>query len=856
MTSMQQSSWKQAASQARITPVMQQYFRAKAQYPEAVLFFRLGDFYEMFFDDAVQMSKALSLTLTSRGRQDDGSPIPMAGVPYHAATNYIARLVDIGMNVAICEQLEDPTKVKGIVPREVVRVVTPGLIADPEVLDSRTDNYLLVLSHDGEQFSYAALEFSRNELCYGESQGLAEMLALIARFDPRELLLPDDCQFLESTLKKLLRRCALRKLSYPETHGQSWRPALEALVPHLASLALATQRCLWTVVDYTHRAHPRSEFSLQRIFQHQPGEELYLDEASLRHLELAWSNQGDKHGSLIGTLDVTCTAMGGRLFRRRMLSPSLNLRLIRERHQCVRALLDGALRKGLRDRLCSIDDIERLASRAAMLTTTPRDMCALRDSLRVILEVGQLCHPHEVLRHKFPSDCCEDVGRWLDEVIVDGPLNPGQIHGVLRDSYNEELARLRKLSTSTKDVLLEFEQREKGRTGIPSLKVRYSRVFGYFIEVTRPHLANVPDNYRRKQTVAQGERFTCEELETIQRDLLLAEEGHKALEEELFQDIQRDLRMHLPRLYVLAHALSELDVHASFAEVAHRHNYVEPQLDESTALQLWGCRHPVLEQLSQDPFVPNDVELNADGERFWLITGPNMAGKSTIMRQVALNVIIAQAGGFVPCKQARFGLIDRIFTRVGASDNLSRGQSTFMVEMNETAAILNAATHRSLVVVDEIGRGTGAQDGMAIAWAVAEYLHDVIACRTLFATHFHALCSLATDRSHIVNYNVAVAKRGDDLRFLYTLKQGPTNQSYGVEVASLAGLPRVVIERARALLENLPHPTITPTEPETREYDPKHPLLAALKALDPDRMTPFEALSCLHQWRTAFIDNS
>ncbi|MGE0785755.1 MAG: DNA mismatch repair protein MutS, partial [Sandaracinaceae bacterium] len=799
------------AGKDRPTPVMEQFFAAKEQYPGALLFFRMGDFYELFYEDAVVASRALDITLTSRGKDRGGEEIPMAGVPHHAAAGYLARLLEQGFNVAICEQLADPSTVKGIVPRGVVRVATPGLTLEPDSLDARTDNFLVALYRDGDTWGLGALELSRNDLRACVLAGDALVLAELCRLEPREILVAED-EPLRATLARALPRAALRT---PGDAGE----ASARLAQHLGEEELrqaekdvepAGRAAAALALAYAQASQPGKTIELARLVRYDPSDRLILDDVAVKNLELVRTLSGDRQGSLLALLDETRTSMGARALRRRLLAPLTDLAAIRRRHDAVEALLvDADLRRSLLDTLAQIRDVERLATRAEMAVAHARDLAAIRDSLRAAATLAELLlaradgSTDDALGALRPARLCEDVREMLETALVAEPPLAGSV-GIINPGIDAELDELRRLETSSKDVLLEMEATERARTGIGSLKIKYTKVFGYYIEVTRSNLHLVPDDYRRKQTIANGERFTTEPLAELQAKILNADERIRALEAQLFEDLRTRVAAQAHALRALAAEIAHVDVSAALAEVAHRYGYARPELDDGLAIEIEDGRHPIVERLAEmGSFVPNDVRLDADGPRLMLITGPNMAGKSTTMRQVALIVILAQMGAFVPARRARVGLVDRVFTRVGASDNLARGQSTFMVEMRETATILSEATRRSLVILDEIGRGTSTYDGLAIAWAVAEHLHDSLGSRAMFATHYHELTELAAMRDGVVSFNVAAKEYGDDVVFLHRLTPGTANKSYGVAVARRAGSGELVLARAKTIRADL-----------------------------------------------------
>lgn len=793
------------------TPVMRQFLGIKAEYPDSILMFRMGDFYELFYDDAIVAAEALDITLTSRGKNRKGANIPMAGVPHHAAAGYLSRLLDKGFKVAICEQLADPKTVKGIVPRGVVRVATPGLALDPDTLDAKSDNYLVAVKA-GERPALAAFELSRSDLRACVLPDEAALLAELARLEPREILVDGDCEVVERTLPRLLPRTAVRRVP-PVEDDRALLAALGEVEAKRAANEVepAGREAAAMALRYAQEAQPGSEVRAGRLTRYDPGDQLRLDEVAARNLELVRTMSGDKSGSLLALLDETKTAMGARLLRRRLLAPLTDIVAIRRRHDAVDALrLAADLRAELRSRLAEMADLERLSTRVELGVAHPRDVGAIRDTLvaasRLVdaLQQRAAASTDDTLSALVPDDPCDDVLGMLETALVAEPPTSSTQGGIFEEGIDADLDAVRTLSSSSKDVLLQLEQRERERTTIGSLKIKYTKVFGYYIEVTRANLHLVPDDYRRKQTIANGERYVTEELEALQAEILGADEKIKALESSLFADLVARVSEQSVRLRALARALSGLDVAGSLAETAHRYDYVRPELHDGLGLVLEECRHPIVERLAAaGTFVPNDVTLDAEGERLMVITGPNMSGKSTAMRQVALAVVLAQMGSFVPARRARIGLVDRVFTRVGASDNLGGGQSTFMVEMEETATILRDATRRSLVILDEIGRGTSTYDGLAIAWAVAEHLHDGIGCRGMFATHYHELTELAELREGIVSFNVAAREVGEEVVFLHKLIEGASNRSYGVAVARLAGVTEIVLARARAILRDL-----------------------------------------------------
>ena len=903
---------------ALATPFMRQYLEVKERYADCIVFFRMGDFYEMFFDDAVVASQLLDLTLTARDKQRE-DPIPMAGVPHHAAKHYVAKLVAAGRKVAICEQVEDARKAKKIVRRAVTQVITPGIILEEEQLEPKAGHYLAAVCFGDRQAGEPCAGIAHVDVSTGEFSATlvpaADASEELGRIAPAELLVvTPDASVTSETAAQLGRQLRVpvgqsrsgtpredaETLSALFTH----RPPETPLHPLVASAAAACIR-------YAQATQPTGTLPIFALRTYQPGDSLIVDETTRTNLELLHTLiEHKRQGALIGVLDQTKTAMGGRLLRRWLLSPLMSLGAIRRRHDAVEWLVEHQLaRQALRERLAEIYDIERLAGRLGAGVATPRDLFSLGQSLSLIpglrAALASAADPLALVteqpaadashdRHdpseadrglpdllQLGADLCQDVAARIHAAIIDNPPLIYREGGFTRRGFHAGLDELLELSQGGKDHILRIEERERERSGISSLKVRYNKVFGYYIEITRANLARVPADYVRKQTTANAERFVTSELSEYEAKVLGAEERRVELELELFDGLRRELGQSTARILALAEHIAQLDALASLAELAHKNGYVRPSMSQGLQLVIEEGRHPVVEQLAgRGRFVPNDTQLDPDAEQIILLTGPNMAGKSTVMRQVALIVLLAQMGSFVPARRAELGLVDRICTRVGAADNLSRGESTFMVEMRETSQILARATRRSLVILDEIGRGTSTYDGVSIAWAVAEYLHDHIGCRTLFATHYHELSALSEARSRVRNFSVAVQKWQGDIVFLHKLVPGGANRSYGIEVARLAGLPTSVVDRARQLLHELestgdgpgavtgspahgmprssqlplfqvplaPPPGFAPPPPPPR--DPAEvEVLSVLRALDPDNLSPRQALDQLAQLR-------
>jgi len=854
---------------------MRQYRETKQRHPESLLFFRVGDFYEMFYEDAVDGAQLLEIALTSRDKRKEGHHVPLCGVPYHAATTYIAKLLRAGRSVAICEQVEDPRMAKGLVRREVVRVYTPGTLIEPDLLAAGEPNYLAALIPAPAGAGLAWLDLSTAEFRALET-GASWMERIrdeLTRIEPREILVPEDHV---ERLRTLLGT-ALPALTPVPGSPRDLPSARTFLMEHLRvaslagfgcedkPLAVAAAGALLRYVKETQPAAALTHVTKLQIFS--GGSVMTLDRATQRNLELVRrAADGRVEGSLLGALDRTTTPMGARLLREWVLHPLTDLGMIAERQEAV-AELHGDLqrRSRLRTALREISDLERLMSRIVLSTANARDLCALKDSLTAVPQINRLletCTAPFLRKRYEPWDDLAELATRIERTIrPDAPATVKE-GGLIRDGFDAALDELRAVSRDGKTWIADIEKQERQRTGIESLKVRYNQVFGYYIEVTRPNLSRVPPHYIRKQTLVNAERFTTSELKALEDKVLGAEDRMRALEFTLFDACRRDAAGAAGRVQALACTLAHADVAACLAEAAADGGYCRPELTADDRLTIKDGRHPVLErERILGGFIPNDVHLGRPDHRLLIITGPNMAGKSTYLRQTALIVLMAQMGGFVPAKSAVIGLVDRIFTRVGASDNLLDGQSTFMVEMTETANILHHATARSLVILDEIGRGTSTFDGLSIAWAVAEGLADStrLGARTLFATHYHELTDLARTHAGVRNYNVAVRERGDEILFLRKIVEGGTDRSYGIQVARLAGLPRDVIARAKEVLARLesgmPQETTgeldfaASSQPPSAPNDPTlplpHPILEEVRQMDLFGMTPLEAMNKL-----------
>ncbi len=867
----------------KLTPMMQQYVDTKAQVGDAILFFRLGDFYEMFFDDALKAAAALHITLTSRAKGDER--VPMCGVPYHSARRYIGRLIDQGFKVAICEQVEEAGG-QALVKREVVRIVTAGTVLDENLLEPAQNNFLAALkapetpgaSGAAGSWGAALLDASTGEFMALAPGQLSELAPELLRMNVSEVLVPQgtDVAPLEPLLASFGKRPAVATLEPDVFHASRARAYLLAhfQVQSLESFGLPDSSpsagAAGAALRYLKDTQKSDGGHVDRLSLQPRGGYLVLDEATRSHLELLRSlKDGGRAGTLLSVLDRTVTPLGARKLASWLVAPLCNVPAITARLDAVEELVKrGAFRAELVDRLKAVQDLERLCARLSLKTGTPRDMRALGLSLAALPKIGELVGSASagllsLLEGPLRAEPVVSLGATLCAAIADEPPVTVGEGGFIRQGFDRELDEYLALSTSGKTTLLELEARERERTGIASLKVRYNRVFGYYLEVTKANLHLVPKDWVRKQTMVGGERYVTEELKAYEEKVLSADEKRVALEQRLFEELRALVVTRASALRGAAAAVAALDALCSFAQVSSERGYCRPALDESDVLRLDDARHPVVElSLDGGTFVPNDTRLDRSENQLLVITGPNMAGKSTVMRQVALAVVMAQAGCFVAAKKAHVGLCDRVFTRVGASDNLARGQSTFMVEMTETANILHHATAKSLVVLDEIGRGTSTFDGLSIAWAVAEHLHDAVGARTLFATHYHELTDLARERPRVKNCCIAVKDKGGKVTFLRKLVEGAASKSYGIEVARLAGLPPEVLVRARELLTNLEAQELDEVgharlakkpKPDSQlglfGAPPSDPVVDAVKAFSVEGSTPLQALNAIAEWK-------
>jgi DNA mismatch repair protein MutS len=848
------------------TPLRRQYLQIKKQYPDAILLFRLGDFYETFDEDAKLVAKTCDIVLTSRP-VGKNQRVPLAGVPYHAVEGYIAKLINAGYKVAICEQVSDQT-VKGLMPREVVRVVTPGTVVEPTLLDEKRNNYLAALVAEGNEAGIAYVDITTGEFATTQISDDDIWQAVeqeLERLQPAEVLISQT-----SNLKPQISN----HLSPYEDWRFEWGNARQALLDHFEVASLAgfgceglplAVRAAGAIIQYLRETQKPALGQLRGLSTYSTTAFMNLDTATRRNLELLQTiRTGSVKGSLLGVLDATVTAMGGRLLRQWLNQPLLDPHELERRLDAVDAFYhDTPTRTEVRALLKELADLERLTNRVVQRIAGPRDLLGIRKSLEAVPRLREVLEgmgDRNPLSHlPYPLDPCSEVVALIEQAIADDAPATLASGGVIRTGFSAELDNVVTASRDAKRWVADLETTERKRTGIKSLKVGYNKVFGYYIEVTKANLDAVPEEYIRKQTLVNSERFITPELKEYESLILNAQERILDLESTIFRQVCEQVGAFAEHLLGAARALAHLDVYATLAEVALLHNYVRPVLTEGDEIEIVAGRHPVVELTQRDePFVPNDVCLSPE-ETILVITGPNMSGKSTFLRQVALIVLMAQIGSFVPADEARIGLVDRIFTRIGAQDEISAGQSTFMVEMVETANILHHASARSLLILDEIGRGTSTYDGISIAWAVVEYIHNHprLRAKTLFATHYHELTGLAGILSHVRNYNVAVTEEGDKVIFQHRIVPGSANRSYGIHVAQLAGIPRAVINRATEILSELENHydwrerrqrvgevavqqlPLFSTEP--------HPVVKEVRQLKIDEMSPLEAINKLYQ---------
>ena len=873
------------AKDLKITPMMEQYLAIKAKHKDAILFFRMGDFYEMFFDDAKIASEVLGITLTSRAH-GKSADIPLAGFPYHSLDTYLTKTIKAGYRVAVCEQLEDPKKAKTVVKRDVTEVITPGTVITDDLLDSKRNNFLVSAFIKGEVCGIAYMDISTGEFSVGEIPK-AQFVEEITKTNPSELLLSEDqASFIEERLENLEALFITKREGWIFSRDYGY----ELLTGHFGTLSLKGFGCddldagicaAGPILHYLKENQISQLNHINRIYRLTGKEYVSMDSSTRKNLELLKSlRDGTSHGTLISVIDKTKTPMGGRRLVRWILNPLVDPNRIRNRFDAVEELFnaDPTLRQ-LRESLSRIGDLERLISKVTTGRATARDLITLKNSLKIIPDIKKLIQKNESkLLNKIKNEL-EDLAPLVKEIgkaIVDEPPLAVTEGGLIRRGYNAELDEIRDIAYSGKDWIARLQKTERERTGIPSLKVSYNKIFGYYIEVTKPHLSKIPDHYIRKQTLVNAERFITPELKAYEEKVLEAEEKSVTLEYEIFDRLRKKAAANTPAIQQNAQLISNLDCLTTFAQLAHENKYVQPEINSGSAIVIEDGRHPVVEKLLpySESFIPNDIYIDNEKEQVLILTGPNMAGKSTYLRQIGLIVLLAQMGSFVPAKKARIGVVDKIFTRVGASDNLAGGESTFLVEMNETANILNNATHRSLILLDEIGRGTSTFDGLSIAWAVAEHLHNSpkVAAKCIFATHYHELTELALILERVKNYNVAVKEWGDKIVFLRKIIEGGCDHSYGIQVAQLAGLPNSVIHRAKEILTNLESNELTPNHVpklamskngnylnKDKQLDifekEEQALRNEIQDINIDEMTPLQALNKLNELKKIINGN-
>ncbi len=870
---------------AENTPLMEQYWAVKNQHKGEILFFRMGDFYELFYDDAKVASKVLGLTLTSRGHGASGD-VPLAGFPHHALDGYLAKMVRAGYKVAICDQVEDPKKAKKLVKRAVTEIVTPGSILADNLLDSKQNNYLIAVYFQKAICGFAKVDLSTGEFVVSEfPERAVEEMVLNAR--PAEVLVSEDQ---ESYFTSHVRNIPNFTVTALEDWLFSRQYAYEILTDHFKTASLkgfgidsltAGISAAGAALHYLKENQKNELQHMNRIRLYDPGEFMLLDPATLRNLEILETlSDGGREGSLFAVLDRTVTPMGGRLLRQWVQSPLRDVQKIQARLDAVEDLVGHKkIRATLYEKLKGIADLERLVSRAGTHRANARDLVSIRFSLEAIPGIQEdLTSLEAVLLQEIRENLepLEALSNEIAEALEDNPPLAITDGGIIRTGYNTQLDELRNISSSGKKWIANLQSVERERTGIPSLKIGYNKVFGYYIEVTKPHLSKVPETYIRKQTLVNAERFITPELKEYEEKILGAQEKMASLEYELFDALRVKVARHAPQIQQNARLIAQLDTLLALAQVAESQKYVKPKINASDRILIKNGRHPVVETLLPvgETFIPNDTDLSNRENQILVITGPNMAGKSTYIRQVGLIVLLAQMGSFVPADSAEIGLVDRIFTRVGASDNLAGGESTFLVEMNEMANILNNATEKSLLLLDEIGRGTSTFDGLSIAWSVVEYLHNTprVAAKTLFATHYHELTELELILPRVKNYNVSVKEWGDKIIFLRKIVPGGSDQSYGIQVARLAGLPREVISRAKEVLANLETDVLTPNKmpklarhrkgasPRVVQLSLFKPADGALRKkleqIDVNNLTPLEALLKLNELKQALAEQN
>ncbi len=860
---------------AELTPMMRQYMEVKEKNPDTLLFFRLGDFYEMFGQDARTASRELDLALTTRDKskdKPDEERIPMCGVPYHSAEGYIARLIAKGYKVSICEQTEDPAQAKGLVQREVIRTVTPGTVLDDACLDASRGNYLCGVYLTDTAAGLCGADISTGQAqvtVFTGEQRMTGLLNELGRFAPAEAVLNERAYRDETLTAALENRFSCRRerlgdgrFDVRDAEKKVRLQFGEDALAHLPRNETAPLLALGGLLTYLYETQKTDLKQLDKLEWYSTGQFMELDLTARRNLELTETLRGkEKKGSLLWVLDKTKTAMGARNLRAWLQQPLLNVAAIDRRLNAVGALADNNVgRQELRLAMTGMGDMERLMSRIVYGTAGARDLVNLRTAIEHLSEIKGCLAPFQtgaLAKLNEQLETLEDVGGRIAAVLTDEPPFSVREGNMIREGYDPEVDRLRGILSGGKGFIAELEAREKEKTGIRTLKVGYNKVFGYYIEVSNSFKEQVPEEYIRKQTLVNGERYITQELKDLEHEVLTAHDRDAALEYDLFAALRTEVASQVTRVQLAASLVAQLDTLCAFAETAAQNHYCRPEVDESGVIEITAGRHPVVEKMRGDAFfVPNDTHMGAKEERVAIITGPNMAGKSTYMRQVALTVLMAQVGSFVPAQRARIGVVDRIFTRIGASDDLAAGQSTFMVEMNEVSELLRRATKNSLLILDEIGRGTSTFDGMSIARAVLEHCAGKLKAKTLFATHYHELTSLEQELPGVKNYNVAVHARGEDIVFLRKIVPGGADRSYGIEVAKLAGLPKQVLTRARHILQELedeagkPHAAPVETDQVSLEALSESAVIDQLRRAQVDTLSPLEALNLLYELKS------
>ncbi len=844
----------------KLTPMMKQYFEIKKERPDCILFFRMGDFYEMFDEDAKIASKILGIALTARNKSNDNA-VPMCGIPHHSYKTYLNKLLKAGKKVAICEQLEDPKNVKGIVKRGLVRIVTPGTVIEEDAIESFDYNFIMGVKKGKHDFYVSIADTSTGDIFLLKTKNLSE---IYEKWTPKEIVSTDD-------INENLSVNFIKVSSHYSTIESEVLEHFDIKTPK--SIGITENEFVYSmyyILKYI--KENLLEVNLKKPLILSTNNELYLDSIAVKTLELIETNDKLTEGSLFSILNHCKTSMGERLLKRRILSPSQNIQEIRKRHEIVEAFVNNfSDSKLLQEFLKNIYDMERIVTRIIAKKSNARDLIWLKNSIINLPDILNILkkseHPLiDELSEKF--DTLEDIYDYINKSIDENPPVTITEGGLIKSGYNKNIDELKNIKANSKQILIDIEIREKEKTGIPTLKIKFNKVFGYYIEVSKTHTNKVPEYFERKQTLVNAERYVTNELKELENKILSADEKLFKLEYELFQEIRNNVENQKNRIRKTAEFIAELDVYLSFAEAATRNNYIKPIVDDSDRIKVINARHPVVEKKIDEPFVPNDIFLDNSENRLQIITGPNMAGKSTYIRMVALIVLMAQIGSFVPATEAEIGVVDRIFTRIGASDNLAKGESTFMVEMVETSNILNNATKKSLVILDEIGRGTSTFDGVSIAWAVAEHLLNNNRCKTLFATHYHELTDVAVINRGVVNYTIEVKEWNGEIIFLRKIIKGSTDRSYGIYVGQLAGLPENVIKRSKEILARLEKKefnleSLTSPVQINKQSEIVHqpmlifednPAIDKIKELDVNNITPIEALNILNELKKMVDD--